>query len=207
MTAKPHRKPQSIMLSCFLIAGMWAGGIATYLAMSNDYQQTAEVTLDSSGNVAMEAQIRLRDRLRGGGDQSPRTQPYEEAPQLVDPSLEGFQFAQPVVPVVDQPVTPPVVAAPVVTPTEPTEPDNPITGALGSLQKLFQGEGNLMDIITIAIAAFAIFGGAQFGGSDLLFKTILGMFGGKANFNDILENKLDSRGSRRRKRRAARSTK
>ena len=245
-------KPRFLMLSCFLMAGIWAGSIVTYLSTcgADDNVPTADVLLEDE----QLARPRLFNRA-----EEPRTQPYDEqnAPPLVTEQPEEFIFAEPVSPMTTPEVAPsppsaPVPVAPtgntplqdilvplinelaapdapdgepnkrrqsilnVLTPlitqlvpqvpeviptTPPIENTNPISGAFGSLQNLFNGDGNFGDIIKIAIAAFAIFGGAQFGGSDMLFKVILGMFAGKKNFNAILENRVKSSSGGRRRRR------
>lgn len=213
-----NKFPRYIMLGCFLVAGLWAGTIVTYMTISSanpDVTRTADILLAE----VTEPAARFGDRLRGiRGDNSPRTQPYVDPPQP-DPTIEDiigspapvpdeFQFPAPVT------ETPEATPAPAPTiesdrpllkllegfiksQTDPspgvTEPDaseNPITGALGSLSRLFSGEGDFGDILKLVIMGFAIFGGAQFGGSDILFTTILGLFSKKARFNDIVEDRV-----------------
>ena len=203
--SKPNRGPQFMMLFCFVIAGLWAGSIGTYIATENSGLQTADVEL------TQEAAGRFFDRKEGGD-----TEPYVQgtAPPLGKqaPLPEGIVFPTPDVPdTAPLPISPGTATPPVFSPPIAVTPpdaavgeENPITAALGSLQKLFAGEGDFSDIMKVAMAAFAAFGGAQLGGSDILFKTILGLFSKKSNFNAILEDKLLVTGSRRARRRAAR---
>jgi len=184
------------------MAGLWAGAIATYMSIP-DYDQTADITIHQGQGTAG-----LLDRLRAQGNN--RTQPYVDpaAPTVVDPSAEAFDFPQPILPPALTDLIPaipaiPGLTAPPVPPAESAE-DNPITSSLGSLSRLLNGEGGLQDIIKLAIAAFAIFGGAQFGGSDMLFKMVLGLFSSKANFNGILEERLKRNGGGVLRRRRAR---
>ena len=198
--------PRTTLLFCAALAGLWAGSIVTYTVMSINPapMHTAEVVLteqDSAGRIFN------RDKV-------PRTTPYDPdtAPPFIDKSIDveitpaeevipgDFEFPTPVVPVA--PSAPAVPTAPVVPDTPEVSPTDAITGVFGSLQRLFSGEGNFTDIINIAIAAFAIFGGAQFGSSDMLFKAILSLFSKKGNFNDILEARLSPNAGRRSRRRS-----
>lgn len=211
-------KPRATMLFCFALAGLWAGSVVTYTVVSinPDVMQTAEVNLTQEENSG-----RFFNR-----DGTPRTTPYDPgtAPPFIErdgtvrPGVEDvvpgdFEFPEPIITITPAtPVVPPVVEAPVVeapavdeSPVvdEPETPQTDIfSGAFSALQRLFNGEGNFSDIINIAIAAFAIFGGAQFGSSDMLFKVVLGLFSKKGNFNDILEARLGPATTRRSRRRS-----
>jgi hypothetical protein len=124
-------------------------------------------------------------------DEEPRTQPYEE---LETPDTDGdFQFP----PVVGDLPAPPVQPEP----GAQDEPSGEITGILDAVRKLINGEGNFQDIIKIGMTIFALFGGAQMGSSDWLFKLMLSLFSGKANYDDILEERVRNRRVKRRLRR------
>ena len=197
-------------MGCFLMAGLWAGAISTYLALDpgRHISHTAEVT----GFVGRVEAARQKFFFKKSEDRSEDSTPYDEktAPDLGKaPETEGFEFAAPVGPPEAEKETPPAVVAPpvVVAPLAAeagTEagPLESINGALGSLQKLFAGDGSFKDVIEIAVAAFAVFGGVQFGSSDMLFKFVLGLFSKKGNFNAILEDKIGATGGRRARRRA-----
>ena len=173
--------PRFTLLFCFLLAGVWAGSVVTYTVnKSPNFRSTAEVTLDAAGRIFN----RKGNKGDGGGD----TTPYDEktAPPLGEaapPIPEGMTFPAPTLE--DVIADAPPAAA------EPTAPTDMISGVLGSFTKLFGGEGNFSDILNIGMAVFALFGGAQLGGSDTLFKVILGLFSKKANFHAILEDTID----------------
>lgn len=189
------------MLICFLVTGIWAGSIGTLIVQDHpEFRQTAEAQIDAAG--------RLFNRNK---NEPNRTQPYDSqtAPPLdgtqepdAEPVPEGMAFPAPSTPPVPPVnVTPPVAEDPPA--ADPTSPTDMLNGVLGSLTKLFNGEGNFSDIMNIAIAAFAIFGGGSTLGSDGFFKIILGLFSKKASFNDILKDRIDppTRGRRRRRNR------
>jgi len=203
-----NKYPRFLMLSCFLVAGLWAGSIVTYTTISSanpEVSRTADIVLAE----LTEPVARFGDRLRGiGGNEPDRTQPYvDPAPTIEDiiggpaPVPEDFQFPTPVTEAAPAPA--PVVERPLLgllegflqsqTPdgATPGTGDNPVTGALGSLTNLFQGSGDFSDIIKLVIMGFAIFGGGQFLGSDMLFTTILGLFSKKARFNEITEDRIN----------------
>ena len=203
-------KTQSFRLTyftAFALAGVWAGCIVAFLLINQTRRastpvSTSEIKLDTlSGTAFDQAQPAARRKFLFNKNKEPRTQEYTEegAPPLDgEDTTEDFQFA-PVTPPVAPPTAPPAVVAP----SPPVEPQNEIADTLDSLKKLFNGEGGFQDIIKIAITAFALFGGAKFGSSDVLLKTLLGIFSQKANFNALLEERLELNGvvTRRRKRR------
>ncbi len=186
---------------CFVLAILWAGTILNYTATAKP-KTTAELhrtTLDGTAFTAESTAdpAAFGDRLR----RKPRTEPYveQQAPPLDGaPTPPGedfkFQFA---------PVTPPAYApdegVPPPTAAAPAEPEGQVQGILSAIKSLFAGEGDFEDIIKIGMTIFALFGGAQFGSSDILFKTILGAFSQKASFNDILEDRLRKSGRRSRR--------
>ncbi len=194
--------PKSIVLFCFLIAGVWAGSIVTYAVVSQSEKgSTAELYLTDNQVADNQAAFgdRLRNRKKKNRDQD--TEPYveETAPKLnAEQESPGtdfqFKFAEAVAPDEAKEST-----------DKSSEPANDIEATLDSVQRLFSGEGSFQDIIKIGIAAFALFGGTQFGASDGLFKIILSLFSKKANFNAILEEKLQQNGgTTRRSRRRSR---
>ena len=192
---------RSVLFGCFILAGVWAGGIASFLALDTRHGvlRTADIQgIMSTGEEVSNSLDAARRRFLFRQDEAEekRTDPVDEggAPDL---GGEEFNFPAPVTP--DAPAAEP--AAPVVDTPVPGPLDS-ITGALESVQRLLQGEGDFKDIISLAVTAFALFGGAQFGSSDMLFKFVLGLFSKKANYNEILEGKLGSRRARRRARRA-----
>lgn len=198
-------KPRFTLLFCFLLAGIWCGSVVTYTVTETDVIRTAEVQLtDTAG--------RFFNRNRD--DQPKRTQPYDsesapplngtpgvEVPPAADePVPDGMAFPAPSTPTTPPTVvTPPNVAVPPA--ADPTSPTDMLNGVLGSVTKLFNGDGNFSDILNIAMAAFALFGGSQMAGSDSLFKIILGLFSKKANFNAILKDRVDPPAGGRRRRR------
>ena len=183
---------RSIMLSCFLVAGLWAGSIVTYVAVSTSptFARTADLTFDS----AFGAKFLTRPRLLKPSQPEPgQTTPYEEstAPQ--------FQFPTPVppqvAPIPEVTITAPAVPQPEVAPVvpQPEGVENQIQGVLSAVQSLFNGDGNFQDILTIGLFALSIYGGYNIGASDGLFKIILGIFSKKSNYDQILDDKVVSR--------------
>ena len=147
------------------------------------------------------ARRRFRDR-----DDKPKEYKESEAPPLTPapPQTEkgeDFEFAKPVGPAPSEPITPPPVSPP--ESSNPKEAENPISEIIGSLTRLLDGEGGFSDIVRLAITVFSLFGGSQFLASDMLFKTILSLFSGKKNFDDILSERVSrsSRSTRRSRRR------
>lgn len=194
---KSERNAYGMLLICFVLAGGWAGSVASYTLYDRTQPtQTAEHKLDG---------IETGIFFNRGEKQEKRTQPYTDpsTPKFETPPVpEGLEFPAPAGPeptiediIGDKP--PVVVAPPVVETPEKQGDSNPISSALGSLTKLFNGEADFSDIINLAVAAFTIFGGAQLGGSDILFKTVLGLFSKKTNFYAILKENVDLDTNRR----------
>lgn len=207
-----NKYSRMLMLGCFLVAGLWAGTIVTYTTLSSanpEVSRTADVILAEITEPA----ARFGDRLRGlRPDSEPRTQPYVEPDPTIEdiigspaPVPEDFQFPTPVTEAAPAPeqerpllkllegfLQGQIDQAPGATPGDAPDAGstNQITGALGSLSNLLSGEGDFSDVIKLVIMGFAIFGGGQFLGSDMLLTTILGLFSKKARFNEIAEERV-----------------
>jgi hypothetical protein len=180
MTPKYAR---AIFLSCFIVAGAWAGGIVSYLVIDGDRPHTTEIVSKTGGDFM------ARPKLFGQTEQKEKaTTPYDEAtaPEFEFPEANGPGT---VAPVVTPEVTPEVAAPPAEGGETLTIPDQ-YTDVFGAVKRLFNGEGDFQDILKIGIFALSIYGGAQLGGSDVLFKFVLGLFSKKGSFSDILEDRL-----------------
>lgn len=222
-----NKYPRAIMLCCFLVAGLWAGSIVTYTTLNSanpEVVRTADIVLTELSEPA----ARFGDRLRGmRGDNEPRTQPYVEPDPTIEDIIGGpapvpdeFQFPTPVTEATPEPksdrpllnllegfIKQQIDGATPGDGTPGATPTNPITKALGSLSRVLSGDGDMSDIITLVIAGFAIFGGGQFLGSDMLLTTILGLFSKKARFNEIAEDRVAANKRRLLRRNANKSVK
>lgn len=180
-------------LCCFL-AGAWGA-----IVLSCVYTSQTEVTGITStelfratmGNVESPKVEEVRNKIF---NRTPRTRPYspETAPEFgaeFEDSEEFFEFPD----VVDE------VADPAPVPKA--------GGFLNAIRNLLNGEGDAEGVVEIVTMVFALFGGAQLGGSDTFFKIILSLFSKKKSFNEILTQQVSSsRKPSRRSRRRSKTT-